>query len=209
MQRDEVGSSCTITEEEARQYYLAHQGEFIEPATVTLREILIEVPTTTQQGQAGVNVGDRRRGGEAGGGGARAPGRGGEDFAKVAAEVSAPASKANGGLIGPIAVTRDLAESLQKLIERDEAGRHHAADADVARLSDSQARDAEGRRRCSRSTACAISSPSAVHSDRQRQEVRKFLDRVRSQAIIEWKNAELQKAYEQQVAQPGQMQASD
>ena len=36
-----------------------------------------------------------------------------------------------------------------------------------------------------------------VHGDRQRQEVRKFLTRVRSQAIIEWKNAELKKAYEQ------------
>jgi hypothetical protein len=40
-----------------------------------------------------------------------------------------------------------------------------------------------------------------VHTDRQRQEVRRFLTRLRSQAIIEWKNAELQKAYEQQVAQ--------
>ena len=40
-----------------------------------------------------------------------------------------------------------------------------------------------------------------VHGERQRQEVQKFLTRVRSQAIIEWKNAELQKAYEQQIAQ--------
>jgi hypothetical protein len=39
-----------------------------------------------------------------------------------------------------------------------------------------------------------------VHAERQRQEVRKFLARVRSRAIIEWKNAELQKAYERQVA---------
>ena len=28
-----------------------------------------------------------------------------------------------------------------------------------------------------------------VHADRQRQEIRKFLARVRGQAIIEWKNA--------------------
>ena len=40
----EVGRSCTITEEEARQYYDATRSEFTKPATVTLREILIEVP---------------------------------------------------------------------------------------------------------------------------------------------------------------------
>ena len=40
-----------------------------------------------------------------------------------------------------------------------------------------------------------------VHGDRQRQEVLKFLTRVRGQALIEWKNAELQKAYEELIAQ--------
>ena len=56
VQRDEVGSKLTITEEEARQYYTLHKEEFAQPATVTLREILIEVPTTTQGGQAAVSV---------------------------------------------------------------------------------------------------------------------------------------------------------
>ena len=57
VQREEVGSKLSITEEEARQYYLTHKEEFTEAANVTLREILIEVPTATQGGQAGVNVG--------------------------------------------------------------------------------------------------------------------------------------------------------
>jgi peptidyl-prolyl cis-trans isomerase SurA len=57
VQRDEVGSKLTITEEEARQYYLQHREEFVEPASVTLREITVDVPTTTQGGQAGVSVG--------------------------------------------------------------------------------------------------------------------------------------------------------
>src|SRR3954470_4618957 len=56
VQRDEVGSKLSITEEEARQFYLAHREEFATPATVTLREILIEVPVTTQGGQSGLNV---------------------------------------------------------------------------------------------------------------------------------------------------------
>src|SRR5919106_1855470 len=56
VQRDEVGSKLTITEEEARQYYLAHTSEFAEPASVTLREILIEVPAATKGGQAVLSV---------------------------------------------------------------------------------------------------------------------------------------------------------
>src|SRR4026209_1575323 len=56
VQRDEVGSKMTITQEEARQYYLSHPQEFTEAANVTLREILIEAPATTQKGQLGINV---------------------------------------------------------------------------------------------------------------------------------------------------------
>ena len=40
-----------------------------------------------------------------------------------------------------------------------------------------------------------------VHDARQQAEVRKFLARVRGQALIEWKNDELKKLYEKQVAQ--------
>ncbi len=39
-----------------------------------------------------------------------------------------------------------------------------------------------------------------VHDVRQQTEVRKFMSRVRSQALIEWKNDELKKLYEKQVA---------
>jgi parvulin-like peptidyl-prolyl isomerase len=39
-----------------------------------------------------------------------------------------------------------------------------------------------------------------VYQERSRTEMRKFLDRVRRQAIIVWKNEELRKAYEQYVA---------
>ena len=57
VQTEEFGGKLQITEEEARQYYQANQKEFLEQATVTLREILIEVPTVTQQGRAMVSVG--------------------------------------------------------------------------------------------------------------------------------------------------------
>src|SRR5262245_17129577 len=57
VQRDEFGGKLQITEEEARQYYQYHQSEFVEPAHVTLREILIDVPTVSQQGRPAINVG--------------------------------------------------------------------------------------------------------------------------------------------------------
>ena len=39
-----------------------------------------------------------------------------------------------------------------------------------------------------------------VAGARTQTEMRKFLDRLRAQAIIEWKNDELKKAYEKQLA---------
>ncbi len=198
VQQDEVGSKLSITEEEARQYYLSHQHEFTEPTTVTLREILIEVPTTTQQGQTGVNVAKDDEAAQKAAA-VRARIAGGEDFAKVASDVSSAASKANGGLIGPIAMT-EISEGLQKTLATMKPG-------DVTQPIRTQ--------RGYQILKLETLRPSAVqpfdsvrdlvaervHGERQRQEVRRFLTRLRGQAIIEWKNAELQKAYEQQVAQ--------
>jgi parvulin-like peptidyl-prolyl isomerase len=197
VQQDEVGSKLQITEEEARQYYLTHQKEFVEPASVTLREILIEVPTATQQGQAGVNVAQddetAKRAADV-----RARITAGEDFAKLAAEVSAAPSKANGGLIGPIAVA-ELSATLQQLLEKMKPG-------DVTQpLRIQRGYQILKLETFKPSTAQAFENvrdvvADRVYAERQRNEVRKFLNRVRGQAIIVWKNDELRKAYEQQVA---------
>lgn len=198
VQQDEVGSKLSITEEEARQYYLSHQQEFTEAASVTLREILIEVPTTTQQGQAGINVAkDDEAAKQATA--VRARVAGGEDFAKVAAETSAAPSKANGGLIGPIAVT-EISEGLQKLLQAMKPGEitqpiRTARGYQILKLETFKASGVQPF------DAVRDLVAERVHGERQRQEVRKFLARLRGQAIIEWKNAELQKAYEQHLAQ--------
>jgi parvulin-like peptidyl-prolyl isomerase len=200
VRQDEVGSKLTITEEEARQYYLSHQNEFTEPASVTLREILIEVPTSTQQGQQGVNVAKddeaAKRAADV-----RARLAGGEDFAKVAAEVSAAPSKANGGLIGPIATT-ELSESLQKLLLTLKPGEMTQP---IRTQRGYQLLKLETLKPAAAQPFDSVRDLVAerVHMERQRIEVRKFLTRLRGQAIIEWKNAELQKAYEQQLAQAG------
>lgn len=198
VQQDEVGSKLTITEEEARQYYLAHQQEFTEPASVTLREILIDVPAAAnRQGEAAVNVAESDEA-ERKASAVRARISAGEDFAKVAAEVSSAASKANGGLIGPIAVS-ELSAPLQKLVESMKPGEITQP---LRGSRGYQILKLESYKPAAAQPFDSVRDLVAerVHAARQRSEVRKFLTRLRVQAIIEWKNAELKKAYDEQVA---------
>jgi len=194
VQRQEVGSKLTITEEEARQYYARHPNEFTDPESITLREILVEVPGDPKQGinvaaddAAKKKIGDLRD---------RA--LKGEDFAKLATESSDSSSKANGGLIGPF-LREDMSPELQQLVDKMKPG------------------DISGAVRAQRGYQIfklEVMKPSAlqpfdkvrdliadkVAGERTRIEMRKFLARIRSQAIIEWKNDELRKAYEKQLA---------
>ena len=195
--QDEIGSKLSITEEEARQYYLAHKEEFAQAATITLREILIEIPTTTQKGEAGVKVGDDDEA-EKKAKAVVARLTAGEDFAKVAAEVSASPSKANGGLIGPLPLT-ELSESLRTAVEKLKPGEITSPLRTqrgflVLKLESLKpvsvqpfeaVRDLVGER---------------VYEARQQGEMRKMLARIRSRAIIEWKNQDLKKLYEQAIA---------
>jgi peptidyl-prolyl cis-trans isomerase SurA len=200
VQREEFGGKLQITEEEARQYYQVHQKEFTDPASVTLREILIEVPTVNQQGKPMISVG---RDDEAAKKAAdvRARLAAGEDFAKVATEVSSGPSKANGGLIGPIAVS-ELSQDLQKLLADMKPGDltqpiRTGRGYQLLKLETSKSSGL----RPYESVRDIVAD--RVYNERAAAEMRKFLDRVRRQAIIVWKNEELRKLYEQQVAPKG------
>ena len=197
VQQDEIGSKLSITEEEARQYYLAHKEEFAETATVTLREIFIEVPTTSQKGQQGVNVGaddEAQQKAEQ----VRARLAKGEDFAAVAAEVSASGSKANGGLIGPFPVS-DLSDQLKQMVQGMKPG-------DITQ----PLRGPKGYQILKLDTFKPASTQpfeavrdlvaDRVAESRQENEIKKFMARVRNQALIEWKNADLKKLYDQAIA---------
>jgi peptidyl-prolyl cis-trans isomerase SurA len=197
VQRDEVGSKLSITEEEARQYYLTHKSEFAEPATVTLREILIDVPSTAKGGQATISVAKQDEA-EAQAAALRTRLLAGEDFAKVAAEASAAASKSNGGLIGPINLA-EVSVSLQELIGKMKPGEitqpiRTSKGVQILKLETikpASIQPFEGVRDL---------VADKVHDARQQTEVRKFLARMRGQALIEWKNDELKKLYEKQIA---------
>jgi peptidyl-prolyl cis-trans isomerase SurA len=197
VQRDEVGSKLSITEEEARQFYLAHREEFAEPASVTLREILIEVPTTTKAGQAVVSVASDDEASQKAAA-ARARILAGEDFGKVAAEVSASPSKANGGLIGPINLS-EVSPNLQQMIEKMKPGE---VTPPIRAARGFQILKLETLKPAAIQPFESVRDLVAdrVHDARQQAEVRKFLSRVRGQAIIEWKNDELKKMYDNQVA---------
>src|SRR5205085_61883 len=84
-----VGSKLSITEEEGRQYYARHPEEFTDAASITLREIFIEVPDAG----GGVNVAkddEAKKQIEI----VRARALKGEDFGKLAAEISTSRSQA-------------------------------------------------------------------------------------------------------------------
>lgn len=196
VQRDEVGAKLQITEQEARQYYQANQNEFVQPAAVTFREILIELPAGAQTA-AGVNVAaddEVKQRIEA----VRARALAGEDFAALVEEASDSPTKANGGMIGPLNVA-DLSPALQEMLEKLKPG-------DITE----PLRAAKGYQILKVETLTqATPQPfeavrdlvaDRVHQARQRTEIRRFLARMRSQALIEWRNQDLKRVYEQHLA---------
>jgi parvulin-like peptidyl-prolyl isomerase len=162
-----------------------------------LREITIEVPTTTQAGEAGVSVGATDAA-EKEAIAVRDRVLAGEDFGKVAAEVSDSSTKANGGLIGPYNVS-DLSESLRKLLETMKPGE---VTQPLRVANGFQILKLEMLKESAVQSFDSVRDLVAdrVYDARQQAEMRKFLARIRSQALIEWKNQDLKKLYEQHVA---------
>ena len=150
-----------LTEEEARQYYNTHQDEFMTPATVTLREILVAVPTTTTRRRArsfnaaaddAAKAEDRRR--------FATRDRKGEDFAKLVAEVSESATKANGGLIGPINVDGSESGAAATSSSKLKPGDITRADPHDGAATRSSSSTRAAPQRSSRSRRCATRSRS-------------------------------------------------
>lgn len=197
----DVMEKISVTEEESRTYYDAHRNEFTTPSEITLREIFIEVP----QDPRGVNVAaddDARAKAED----VRHRALAGEPFARLAGELSAAPSKANGGLIGPLK-EEDLAPALQKQI----AGLKVGDVSEVLRVT----RGYQVLRLESRSETKIRSFDDArddisrrVAEQKAQGELLKYVDRLREQATIVWKNDELKKAYELALQQRAKATAS-
>jgi len=189
VQRVEILDKISITDEEARAYYDAHRLEFTSPAEVTLREILLEVPTSDRGVNVAADDAARERAQEL-----RKRLLSGEPFPRLAGEYSTAASKANGGLIGPLN-TGELADSLRDLLAKMEVG-------DVTEPLRTQ-RGYQLLKLESRTEAKIRSFDEArgdignrIGEQKLRGEREKYLERLRAQATITWRNEELRKAYD-------------
>jgi peptidyl-prolyl cis-trans isomerase SurA len=189
VQQIEVLGSVTLTEVEAREHYEANIERYTEPATVTMREILVR--PREGLGGAGITADDMARlGAEE----ARQRVLDGEDFELVAVAVSDAASKANGGLIGPIDVSL-LSDTLLDVLADLEVGDMSepistALGHQILRL---EART-EPEPRPFEEVREQISDN--VFNDRRLAEYARYLDRLRSEADFEWKNERLREAFE-------------
>ncbi len=195
VQQVEVFGRFSVTDEEERAYYEANLGEFSDPPTVTLREILAEVPDGTSDGstQPMFNVGLEEQA-KARIDEIQARIAGGEEFASVAGDVSDAPSRANGGLVGPL-LRDELASTFIEALQALEVGEV----SDVVRTT-------RGYHLIKlESATLAVPKPfddvrgtiaEKIFSDRRVEEVNKYLGELRAQAIFDWKNDELKAAYE-------------
>jgi parvulin-like peptidyl-prolyl isomerase len=193
VQRAEILDKISITDEEAKAFYDAHRAEFTSPAEVTLREIMLDVPTTDR----GVNVAEddavREQALDI-----RKRLLSGEPFPRLAGEYSSAASKANGGLIGPLK-SEELAPALRDLLARMQVGDitepiRTPRGYQILKLESR----AEAKLRSFEEARGDIGN--RIGEQKLRGEREKYLDRLRTQATIIFRNDELKKAYETALA---------
>ena len=193
VQQIEILSRIAITDVEAREYYDAHTEEFTQPATATLREIVIPV-LETSEGVPVVRDDEARVVAET----TVARLRSGEDVAAVAADVSGSAVAPVGGSIGPLMLS-EFSDEIQNLI----------AALDVGGVADPR-RTPQGYQIIqleARTEPVLLpfdqmrdNISNNVFNDRRLQEYSRYLDELRSEAVIDWKNDELRELYEQFLA---------
>jgi peptidyl-prolyl cis-trans isomerase SurA len=191
VQQNEVLAKIGVTDDEAKKYYEAHQKEFTTSPTVTLREILVAGPGDPKVMNVAADEAAKAKAEEI----RKRVTAGGENFEKLAGEISDSPSKANAGLIGPLSVN-DLSPDLRKLAESMKAG-------DVSE----PVRTARGYQLLKLEAITATNTMTLeqareqisehVFTEKRKAEFQKYLQKLRAQAIIEWKNEDVKKAFEE------------
>jgi parvulin-like peptidyl-prolyl isomerase len=194
VQQVDVTEKINVTDEEIRAFYDAHAREFTSPSEVMLREILIAVPVS----ERGINVAQsdaaREQAEEI-----RKRLVAGESFPKLATELSAAASKNNdGGLVGPVKVD-ELNPALQDLVNGLKIGQISEV---LSTTRGFQIFKLESRSETKVKTLEEARGDVSrrVAEGKYRGEMLKYLERLREQAKIDFKNDELKKAYEKALA---------
>ncbi len=196
VQQNEVLGKIGVSEDEARKYYESHLSEFTTAPTVTLREILVSVPQDARGVNAAAEEAAQKKIEDI----RKRVTSGGENFATLATQVSDSPSKANGGLIGPLSVN-DIAPDLRKTLETMKVG-------DVTPPLRDAKRGYQLLKLESRSETQVMPFEEArekiserVFTDKRKAEYEKYLEKLRAQAIIEWKNPEIKKAFDEGLKQ--------
>ena len=119
----------------------------------------------------------------------------GESFEKLAADLSDAPSRANAGLIGPLNVG-DVSADVRKLIESMKVGDvspvlRSAKGYQILKLESMTAPETQSFEQAKQEIS------NRVFTDKRKAEFDKYLDKLRAEAIIEWKNADVKKAYEE------------
>jgi parvulin-like peptidyl-prolyl isomerase len=188
--RREVLEKVSVTDEEARAYYEANRQSFTSPSQITLREILISVPAGTQAIIAAADAAARARADEI-----RARLVAGEPFPRLAGELSDAPSKANGGLVGPIN-QNELAEALQTQLDSMQVGDLTPV---LRTTRGYQILKLESRSNVSIQPfeEARASITNTIGQRKLETERMRYLDRLRDQSDIQWRNEELERAYNQ------------
>lgn len=189
VQQQEVMAKLQVTDIELRSYYDSHQAEFATVPQVTLREITVNVPVTAQGINVATDDAAKAKAEEV-----RAKIIAGEPFPRLAADYSDSGSKANGGLVGPMAKT-DLSDELQQAIAGLKAGGvtpvlRTSRGYQIIRIETLQDTTTKPFDDAKAEIADKIAN------DKRKVEFDKFLDKLRGEAIIDWKNDDLKKAYD-------------
>ncbi|MEW5984237.1 MAG: peptidyl-prolyl cis-trans isomerase [Acidobacteriota bacterium] len=195
VQQVEVMSRVAVSEAEARAYYEANTREFTTPKTVTLRELVVNVQAEGAMINVAADEAARDKV-EA----VLARIKAGESFEKIVGEISDSPSKANGGLVGPLNED-ELAADIRTLIDPLKPGevtsvfrtpRGYAVfKLESVTQSEIKAFD-----------AARDDIADRVFQTKRRGEFEKYIRKLRGQAIIEWKNAEMQKLYNARLNAP-------
>jgi len=198
VQQNEVVGKIGVSDDEARKYYDAHLKEFTTAQTITLREIFVAVPGDGTTLNVGADEAAREKALDI----RRRALEGGESYEKLASDLSDAPSRANAGLIGPLSLN-DLSADVRKMIEPMKVGEITAV-----------LRGQKGYQILKlESMSAAETTPfdkarddisNRVFSDKRNEEFQKYLVKLRAQAIIEWKNPELKRAYDEGLQQPPQ-----
>lgn len=197
--RQRVIRGIEADDDEARAFFSAHREAFVTPATVTYREIFVAIPPEPPLGAGSASHQARDRAlirFVA----ARDRVLRGESFADVAAQLSESEDGPAGALIGPLPVA-EVASAV-----RDALARLKPGDVSMPIKGD------DGYRLVKLDELTPASSPpfeaireaviSRASAEMQLAAVRRYMARLRSTAVLKWKNPTLQAAYERYVAEP-------